>query len=69
MLKEYKQRWKDKTGEPMPEAIAKMPLDVIERKLRLVESMDGVFVVPPQLTPVISDAGDSMADWDSHKEF
>lgn len=53
----------------MPEAIARMPLDVIERKLRLVESMDGVFVVPRQLTPVVSDGGDSMTEWDSHKEF
>lgn len=53
----------------MPAAITRMPLDVIERKLKLVESMDGVFVVPKDAVPVISDGVDSMAEWDSHKEY
>lgn len=52
----------------MPEAIARMPLDKVLRAVELTEE-GTVVVVPRELTPVVSDAGDSMADWDSHKEY
>jgi hypothetical protein len=26
-------------------------------------------VVPKELTPAVSDGGDSITEWDSHKEF
>lgn len=53
----------------MPEAIARMPLDVVERKLRLVESMDGVFVVPRDFVPEPELQPCSMMDHDKHGEF
>lgn len=52
----------------MPASIANLPLDRIRRAVELTEKGVTV-VVPRELTPVISDSGDSMAEWDSHKEF
>lgn len=69
MLEQYKRRWLKKAGEPIPEAIARMPLDVVERKLRLVESMDGVFVVPRDFVPEPELQPCSMMDHDKHGEF
>lgn len=68
MLKDYKKRWLKKTGEPMPESIAKLPLDKVRKAIQLTEA-DVIVVVPKELTPVVSDGVDSITEWDSHKEF
>jgi hypothetical protein len=60
-------RWHKKTGEDMPASIANLPLERIRRAVELTEK-GIVVVVPKELTPVFSDAGDSMMDWDRHKE-
>ena len=52
----------------MPEAIMRLPLKKICKAVLLVEAGVTV-VVPKELTPVVSDSGDSMSEWDSHKEF
>lgn len=52
----------------MPANIANLPLDRIRRAVELTEKGITV-VVPKETTPVVSDGGDSMAEWDSHKEF
>lgn len=67
MFSELKARWLKKTGEPMPEAIMRLPLKKICKAVQLVEA--GVTVVVPKETaPVVSDGADSMMDWDRHKE-
>ena len=68
MLKDYKKRWLKKTGEPMPAEILRLPLKKICKAVLLVEAGVTV-VVPKELTPVVSDGGDSITEWDSHKEF
>jgi hypothetical protein len=68
VFSELKARWLKKTGEPMPEAIMRLPLKKICKAVLLVEAGVTV-VVPKETTPVISDSGDSMAEWDSHKEY
>lgn len=52
----------------MPEAILRLPLKKICKAVLLVEA-GNVVVVPKETAPVVSDSGDSMAEWDSHKEF
>lgn len=68
MLKEYKQRWKDKTGEPMPEAIARMPLDKVLRAVELTEE-GNVVVVPREVIPTPEVQESSMMQHDKHGEF
>ena len=51
----------------MPESILRLPLKKICKAVQLVEAGVTV-VVPKELTPVVSDGGDSMMDWDRHKE-
>ena len=68
MLKDYKKRWLKQTGEPMPEEILRLPLKKICKAVMLVEAGVTV-VVPKELTPVVSDGGDLITEWDSHKEF
>lgn len=68
MLSELKARWLKKTGEPMSQEMLRLPIKKICKAVLLVEA--GVTVViPKEATPVISDSGDSMAEWDSHKEY
>jgi hypothetical protein len=52
----------------MPEEIRRLPLKKICKAVMLVEAGVTV-VVPKELTPVVSDGGDSITEWDSHKEF
>ena len=67
MLSELKARWIGATGEPMSQEMLRLPIKKICKAVQLVEA--GVTVViPKETTPVISDGGDSMMDWDSHKE-
>ncbi len=68
-LEQAKKRWLKRTKEPMPEAIAKMPMDVIERKLKLVESTDAVFVIPRERVTGSEEQPSSMMEHDKHGEF
>ena len=67
MLKDYKKRWLKKTGEPMPESIAKLPLDKVLKAIQLTEA-DVIVVVPKdyirQEEPLCS-----MMQHDKHGEF
>jgi hypothetical protein len=68
MLSELKARWMEATGEPMSQEMLRLPIKKICKAVLLAE--EGVVVViPKEAAPVISDGVDSMADWDSHKEF
>ena len=67
MLKDYKKRWLKKTGEPMPESIAKLPLDKVRKAIQLTEA-EVIVVVPKdyirQEEPLCS-----MMQHDKHGEF
>jgi hypothetical protein len=68
VFSELKARWLKQTGDPMPEEILRLPLKKICKAVMLVEAGVTV-VVPKELTPVVSDGGDLITEWDSHKEF
>ncbi len=68
MFSALKARWLTKTGEPMPEAILRLPLKKICKAVSLVEAGVTV-VVPKELTLVFSDACDSMMDWDQRGDL
>ncbi len=52
----------------MSQEMLRLPIKKICKAVLLAE--EGVVVViPKEAAPVISDGVDSMADWDSHKEF
>ena len=56
-------RWQEKTGEPMPCSILRLPIDRIRRAVELTEAGVTVFV-PFENVTVPADNSDSMADWD-----
>jgi len=66
-LEKLQHRWFLKTGEPMPDAIVRLPIERIVRAVELTESGETVFV--PSV-PVMSENrdgygfGDSMREWD-----
>ena len=66
-LDSMKARWKQKTGEEMPDDIALLPIDRIRRAVELTEKGITV-VVPKAVEPVAADDGDSMMEWDSSDE-
>jgi hypothetical protein len=68
-LAQAKRRWLKRTKEPMPTLIAMMPMDVIQRKLRLVESIDAIFVIPREPNWGFDEQSSSMMDHDQHGEF
>lgn len=69
-LQELRQRWWDKTGYEMPESIASLPIDKVQRAVEWTEQ--GMTVAVPverqQQKPAESSA-DSMMDWDRQSEF
>lgn len=70
-MEELQRRWEKKTGEPMPDSIAALPIEKVRRAVLLTER--GVTVVVPvqrQPQPVAeSFGGGSMMDWDRQSEF
>jgi len=67
-LEKLQARWYRKTGGPMPEAIAKLPIERVRAAVDLTESGATVFV--PSAEPVYEfkdgiGYGDSMREWDS----
>ena len=66
-LDSMKARWKQKTGEEMPDDIASLTVHQIMRAVELTEQGITV-VVPKAVEPVAADDGDSMADWDRQDE-
>jgi len=66
-LAQLQRRWQKKTGERMPDAIAALPLEKVQRAVELVES--GATVVVPRARRVVEEEPQSsMMDWDRHKE-
>ena len=69
-LEKLQHRWQRKTGEPMPESIARLPIADVERAVKLTEA--GIQVVVP-LEPVEArdgyGYGDSMREWDSDSQW
>ena len=63
-LKILKRRWLRKRGEPMPNAILRLPFDRIHKAVIEIEKGNDVFVpsVPVTAAKVITE--DSMMDWD-----
>jgi hypothetical protein len=66
-LDSLKARWKQKTGEDMPDNIASLPLDRIRRAVEMTEK--GITVVVPKAVVAVEAAEESMVAWDRHKEF
>lgn len=63
-------RWQRKTGEPMPESIARLPIDQVQAAVELTESGATVFV--PAAVVEVKDGfgcGDSMREWDGHNFY
>lgn len=68
MFSELKARWLEATGEPMSEAMLRLPLKKICKAVLLAE--EGVVVVIPKETaPVAEEQPSSMMDHDNHGEF
>ena len=67
-LKDLKARWLQKTKEPMPEAIAKMPMNKVMRAVELTEE-GNVVVVPKESGRVAEEQPSSMMEHDKHGEF
>ena len=67
-LEKLQRRWTKSTGDTMPEAISRLPLDRIRRAVELTEAGQHVFVpgVPVIAEPVHSG---SMMDWDSMSNY
>lgn len=68
MFSELKARWLKKTGEPMPEAILRLPLKKICKAVQLVEAGVTV-VVPREVIPTPQVQESSMMEHDKHGEF
>jgi hypothetical protein len=68
-LEKLQQRWRKKTGEDMPEAIAQLPISRVLTAVEMTEDGQTVFV-PAALprTVAVRDEG-SMMDWDRHGEL
>ena len=63
-LEKLQRRWLRKTGEPMPEAIAKLPIGRVLTAVELTEEGQTVFV--PRLGPANElDSVSSMREWDN----
>jgi len=63
-------RWQRKTGSPMPESIARLPIADVERAVLLTE--EGVQVFVPSAPVESRDGygyGDSMREWDSDSQW
>ena len=67
-LEKLQHRWTKFTGEPMPDSIARLPLDRIRRAVELTEAGQHVFVpgVPVTVETVYSG---SMMEWDSARNY
>ena len=68
MFSELKARWLKKTGEPMPEAILRLPLKKICKAVQLVEAGVTV-VVPKERATGPEEQESSMMQHDKHGEF
>ena len=67
-LKDLKAMWLEKTKEPMPEAIARLPIDRVIRAVELTEE-GNVVVVPKEPVQVQEVQPSSMMWHDKHGEF
>lgn len=68
VLKDLKARWLEKTKEPMPEAIARLPIDKVIRAVELTEE-GNVVVVPRDPVRIQEVQPSSMMQHDKHGEF
>jgi len=67
-LNQLQRRWQKKTGERMPDSIAALPLEKVQRAVELVES--GATVVVPRARRVVEEEEvSSLQQWDKHGEF
>ena len=62
-LDSLKARWKQKTGEEMPEDIASQPLMIVAKAVRLCEAGFTV-AVGKHVEPTVEVVEDSLMDWD-----
>lgn len=68
VLKDLKARWLEITKEPMPEAIARLPIDKVIRAVELTEE-GNVVVVPRDPVRTQEVQPSSMMQHDKHGEF
>tara|TARA_R110000822_G_scaffold17178_6_gene57967 strand:+ start:1917 stop:2144 length:228 start_codon:yes stop_codon:yes gene_type:complete len=67
MIDSLKARWKQKTGEEMPDDIASLTVRQIMRAVELTE-LGITVVIPKEPSNVAADDSVSMADWDRQDE-
>jgi len=67
-LEKLQHRWYNKTGEPMPDAIASLPIGRVLMAVERTEAGEIVFVPPVMPKALAADEGSMMA-WDKHGEF
>ena len=66
-LEKLQLRWHAKTGESMPEAIARLPIGRVLTAVELIEDGQTVFVPAPEPVEECKDGfgfGESMREWD-----
>lgn len=68
-LEKLQQRWRNKTGEEMPESIAELPISQVLTAVEMTEDNKTVFVPPAVSKTVAVRDDESMQWWDKHGEL
>jgi hypothetical protein len=66
-MKQLQKRWLAKTGDQMPLWVEKLPMEWMERAVKMTEMNMTVFI-PVNREPVHA-VKDDIPDWDKHQEF